>query len=631
MKTVSYFFSVLFFSLLILNGCKKDPLIPLVTTSEVSDITLTSAMTGGNVTEDGGEAVTERGICWGTTENPTTSGNATINGTGTGSFESNLEGLVPGTTYYVRAYAINSVGTAYGEQVAFNTTPVTVPILATSAVTEITLTTAKSGGNISSDGGGAVTARGICWGTTVNPTTSGNVTLNGTGTGSFVSNLEGLTPGTIYFIRSYATNSAGTAYGNQLTFTTAPIIIPTVTTTAVTGMTINAAVSGGNVTSNGGGEVTARGVVWSASVNPTTDNSSTSNGTGSGAFVSNLAGLTPATTYYVRAYATNSAGTAYGNELTFTTLVILVPTVTTASITNVTPSTAVSGGNVTNNGGANVTARGIVWSIATNPSITDHVITNGSGMGSFISNISGLTEGTTYYVRAYATNSAGTGYGTQLTFKTTMTPLTDSDGNVYQVVKIGNQVWMAENLRTTKYNEDDGTLPIPNVTDPADWGALTTPAYVWYNNNITNKDTYGAIYNWYTVATGNLCPTGWHEPTEAEYGTLEASLGMSAAEIALFNSRGTDQGTQLKATTTWTGGNGTNSSGFKALAGGYLQWASGTFAGLGVNTYFWTATDDSPNGNTTVAYYRRLDASESGVYRATTEKRGGKYVRCVKD
>jgi uncharacterized protein (TIGR02145 family) len=275
-----------------------------------------------------------------------------------------------------------------------------------------------------------------------------------------------------------------------------------------------------------------------------------------------------------------------------------------------------------------VTARGIVWATSASPTLDDHVITTGSGTGTFISNISGLSEGTTYYVRAYATNSVGTAYGAQITFTTTMPPLTDIDGNVYQVVKIGDQVWMAENLKTTRFNNN---TPIANVTDATAWGLLTTPAYAWYNNNVANKTTYGAIYNWFTVATGNLCPTGWHEPTDAEYGTMEASLGMSAADVAGWGWRGTDEGTQLKATTTWTGGNGTNTSGFSAPAGGYRQWVHGDFYGLSTVTYYWTATDDAANGNPTIAWYRRLDSSESRVYKATTEKIGGKYVRCVKD
>ena len=189
--------------------------------------------------------------------------NTTTNGTGTGSFQSNLSGLLPGTTYHVRAYATNSAGTAYGNDISFTTTPIVVPTLTTTAVTAITLTTAVSGGNITADGGGAITARGVCWATTANPIIGATNTTNyGTGTGVFVSNLTGLLPGTTYHVRAYATNSAGTAYGNDVSFTTNPVVVPTLTTTAVTGVTLTTAVSGGNITADGGGAVTVRGVCW---------------------------------------------------------------------------------------------------------------------------------------------------------------------------------------------------------------------------------------------------------------------------------------------------------------------------------------------------------------------------------
>ena len=152
--------------------------------------------------------------------------------------------------------------------------------------------------------------------------------------------------------------------------------------------------------------------------------------------------------------------------------------------------------------------------------------TDGSGTGTFTSSITGLTAGTTYYVRAYATNSAGTGYGNDISFTTQqggVGNVTDDDGNVYHSVTIGTQVWMVENLKTTKYN--DGTS-IPLVTDATDWHNLLTPGYCWNNNDeATYKATYGALYNWYTVNTGNLCPTGWHVPGDAEWTTLTTYLG----------------------------------------------------------------------------------------------------------
>jgi formylglycine-generating enzyme required for sulfatase activity len=292
---------------------------PTVTTTAVTNITTTGATSGGNVTSDGGASVTARGVCWSTSTNPTTSNSKTNDGSGTGSFVSSLTGLSASTTYHVRAYAINSVGTSYGSDVSFKT-PASQPTVTTTAVSGITATTATSGGNVTSDGGATVTARGVCWSTSANPTTSNSKTTNGSGTGSFTSSITGLNPNTTYHVRAYATNSVGTSYGSDISFTTvASTTKPTVTTTAVSGITATTATSGGNVTSDGGASVTARGVCWSTLANPTTSNSKTTNGTGTGSFISNLTGLSPSTTYHVRAYATNSVGTSYGSDITFTT------------------------------------------------------------------------------------------------------------------------------------------------------------------------------------------------------------------------------------------------------------------------------------------------------------------------
>ena len=224
---------------------------PTVTTTAASTITSTGASSGGNVTSDGGASVTARGVCWSTSANPTIGGaGTTTDGTSTGSFTSAITGLIPGTTYHLRAYATNSEGTSYGNDLTF-TTSTTVPTVSTTAVFSITSTGASSGGNVTSDGGVSITARGVCWSTSANPTIDGDATTNGTGTGVFTSAITGLNPGTTYHVRTYATNSEGTSYGSDLTFTTSTTV-PTVSTTAVSSITSTGALSGGNVTSDGG-------------------------------------------------------------------------------------------------------------------------------------------------------------------------------------------------------------------------------------------------------------------------------------------------------------------------------------------------------------------------------------------
>ena len=403
-----------------------NPKEPVVKTQAVSEIAATSAIGGGDVVEDGRADVTERGVCWSTIENPTVADAHSVDGAGLGSFVSNITGLTPNTAYYVRAYATNSEGTSYGEQVNFMTLEEIIELatVKTLLVTGITSTTAVAGGDVTADGGTEVTAKGVCWSTSQEPTIEGEHTENGAGTGEFTAELSGLEQNTTYYVRAYATNKEGTAYGEEVSFTTLQenvVVKPMVTTLEIAGVSQTTAVAGGNVTSDGGAEVTARGVCWSASQEPTIEGEHTTDGAGTGEYQSNLSGLTANTTYYVRAYATNSEGTAYGEEISFTTLeehIVVEPTVVTVSVSEVTETTAVTGGNVTSDGGGEVSARGVCWSTSQEPTVEGNHTTDGTGVGEFVSNLTDLTDNTTYYVRAYATNEQGTSYGEQMSFTT---------------------------------------------------------------------------------------------------------------------------------------------------------------------------------------------------------------------
>lgn len=499
-----------------------------------------------------------------------------------------------------------------------------IPVVTTTAVSGVTTTSAVSGGNVTDDGGADVTARGVCWGTSANPTVSGSKTTDGTGTGSFSSNLTGLTPGTKYYVRAYATNSVGTAYGNEVEFTATAIVGASVTTNAVTVFSYTTATAGGNVTATGGGDVTAKGVCYGTAANPSVSGAHTTDGTGIGAFTSSLTGLTPGTRYYVRAYATNSAGTQYGTQVEFTTLAVGDPDLTTGSVSAITDVSATIGGNVTADNGGAISARGFCWSTDENPTVDDESVAAalGNGTGEFTANISGLVMGTPYYVRAYATNSAGTSYGEQVTFNTL---LRDADDNLYEVVRIGSQVWMAENLATTVFNND---TPIPTVATGAEWVALSGPGFCWYDDNQTvNKPLYGALYNWFAASNANLCPTGWHVPTDGEFKTLEIALGMSSAVADGSNWRGSNQGTQMKSSSGWTSGNGTNSSGFDAMPGGFRYFDGGPFYHVGNIAYFWTSSDDVGSR----AWMRQLDKDHDNVFRSNAEKVAGKSVRCIRN
>lgn len=198
--------------------CIKSDL-PEITTTAAGTITSTSVASGGNISSDGNDPITARGICWNTTGNPTIADTKTTDGSGKGTFNSSITELNPGTTYYICAYATNSVGTAYGNVITFKTTA-TKPTLTTVVVTEITANSATSGGNISNDGGATVLARGLCWSTNPNPTTDSFKTTDGAGPGTFSSALTNLASGTIYYVRAYATNNIGTSYGNEVSFST---------------------------------------------------------------------------------------------------------------------------------------------------------------------------------------------------------------------------------------------------------------------------------------------------------------------------------------------------------------------------------------------------------------------------
>ena len=365
--------------------------LPTVTTTSVSNITYNTAVCGGEVTSEGDAPVTERGVCWSTSGYPTVNDNHIAVGSGLGNFTTTLSNLTPGTYYRVRAYAISSVDTVYGNLVSFTTQTPSLPTVITASVSDITFTTATCGGEVTADGGTPVTARGVCWRTLPNPTVNNAHTTDGAGTGSFTSNLTNLTPNTTYFICAYATNSTGTVYGPQQSFATPALSLPTVITNNASDITYTSATCSGEVTAEGDAPVTERGICWTTSGYPMVDDNHIALGSGLGSFTTTITNLTPNTLYFVRAYAISSAGTAYGDLVHFTTPVLSLPTVTTTSVSNITHTTAVCGGNVTTDGGTPVTARGICWSTTQTPTLSNNYTSDGAGTGSFTSSITGLT------------------------------------------------------------------------------------------------------------------------------------------------------------------------------------------------------------------------------------------------
>jgi uncharacterized protein (TIGR02145 family) len=305
---------------------------PAVATEQVEQIGINQARVRGRIVSDGGAAVTNQGIVWGMSPNPTLSDSSTSALVQDGVFRGNLLGLSSATTYHARAFATNSVGTCYGASVPLTTLspPPVCPIVTTMAVEAVGPNWVKAKGRVDSDGGAAVTARGVVWGPSPAPIIGPgqNSTNAGPGTGEFSTQYEGpgLSPNTSYYVRAYATNSAGTCYGASLSFSTLPLpaSCPTVVTNEVVETQLGRARVRGTVTSANGGEVTARGVVYGTSADPTIDAAAPISAidtadVGVGPFERHVMGLAPATTYYARAYATNSGGTCYGASRQLTT------------------------------------------------------------------------------------------------------------------------------------------------------------------------------------------------------------------------------------------------------------------------------------------------------------------------
>lgn len=313
-----------------------------------------------------------------------------------------------------------------------------------------------------------------------------------------------------------------------------------------------------------------------------------------------------------------------------------VPVVTTAAVSAVTETGATGGGNVTSDGGATVTQRGICWCGDATPDTTDTKETSGTGTGAFTASLSGLTAGTPYYVRAYAVNSVGIGYGAAVQFTTsggaTTGTVTDIDGNVYPTVRINNQWWMAENLRVTHYSNGDS---IPRVTDNGTWAGLYSGAYCEFANDPANIAGYGLLYNWYAaVDSRKIAPAGWHMPTDDEWKTLEIYLGMNAQIADSLNWRGTNEGGKLKETDTlhWSYPNigATNSSGFAARGSSFRGYDGDFDSYLKGTGYFWTASQ-FPSYDTASAYGRHVAVFETKINRGGHVKQDGFSIRCLKD
>ncbi len=313
------------------------------------------------------------------------------------------------------------------------------------------------------------------------------------------------------------------------------------------------------------------------------------------------------------------------------------PILTTHDPVEITSNSAVSGGEILTDGGEFVNARGVCWSLNQSPTTGDFKTINGTGAGEFHNKLSNLTPNTSFYVRSYATNSIGTSYGLQKSFRTDIPVsyagegVTDIEGNFYLTVIIGDQEWFAENLRTTALNDGASILYAP---DDEDWEEQSQPAYCWYDNDIIHASTYGALYNWNVIHTNKLCPVGWRVPKDEDWKILESSIdseyGYLHPEWNNEGDRGYDAGAKLKSTSGWdyygNGVNGIDLFGFNALPAGFRASCC-FFTGINGTTQWWLAENDSDYR----AWRRIVKHNESYVSRTTSSIYSGYSVRCVRD
>lgn len=324
-------------------------------------------------------------------------------------------------------------------------------------------------------------------------------------------------------------------------------------------------------------------------------------------------------TYTYRVYSFNSKGNSlnYSNEFTISIPIqIQAPILNTTMVSSITQTTAISGGTITSDGGAPVLSRGVAWSTSNSLSLSSTKTIDGTGTGSFISSLTTLWPNTTYYVSAYARNSAGTSWGNVVVFTTAKSAptITDISGNVYETVTICGQVWTKTNLNTTKYRNGD---IIPQVTDGKIWNNLSSGAWCYYNNDPTTEAVYGKLYNWYAVTDPRgLAPTGWHVPKSSDFLYLGSNC---LGDISTAGSKLKEKG---NVHWTYFNNDATNSTGFTALPGG-----SNGYGVLGHECFFWCADSYGNSG-----YAARITDLHTWLsVAATWSKMNGCSVRILKD
>jgi len=595
--------------------------IPEISTANVTDISQTSARCGGLIINNQDSSILSRGVCWSTKPEPDTTDNKTIDDLDSDRFTSYMTGLTAHTVYYVRAYATNGSGTGYGKTISFKTKSDNEHLV------------------IDMDGNeyDTIVIGDQIWLKEDLKTTRYN---DGTNIPRATITQSGNYPETPAYSwqkndSSFYKETYGAMYNWYVVESEKICPVGWHVPSDIEWSMLETYLGSSDVA---GGKMKEAGTAHWFDPNSGADNSSgftafpgITIGTFGSWWSSSEVYGTMAWTRYLFNSTPISSRENFGKQSQLSIRCLKyadhrVPVLTTTRVDTISQTGASSGGNIIYEGGSPITSFGVCWNTSPKPEITDSKTMDGEGISNFISRLTGLDTHTTYYIRAYATNESGTGYGEELIFTTlpiingdsiyNTDSAIDLDGNVYKTVKIGAQIWLAENLKTTKYNTG---IEIPMVENGSSWGSLKTGGYCWYDNDSAfyEKD-YGKLYNWYTVKTGDLCPSGWHVPSETDWFELINNLG----GITLGGGKLKETGFEH-----WPRPNtgATNEGGYTALPGGYRHPVGELFLDRPYDGYWWSTSTNETEG----PLYINLNYASVQISYNFYFKEAGLSVRCI--
>lgn len=596
----------------------ESPKLPIITVYEASNVSYFSAVIGAKLITGNGDSVSVSGICWGLSENPTTSDSKAVNPDGAREFQLPVSSLAHSTKYYARAWATNNLGTGYSQNIEFTTLTYAMPTVTTDEFLNLTDRSVSFVGTLHAIGNGPVIRTGFLYGKNSDLAIGVSDSINSTPPdvgGQYMYHVYNLEANTKYYFRAFARNLGGVAFGETKDFTTAnPVSIPEISLIAVNdyyGLKIKAE---GKVLSTGGVDrITDICLLYSSThPSPVYGTSTFIWGTPTISdivFDVNKSAFTANTKYYFRMWAQNIAGEAYSNVIEFTVPPISPPIISTAKVYRILSTSAhVIGAEQPYLNFQSNSEYGICWGTSSNPRIDDGVSQSQKIPPSILFEgiITGLQPVTTYYARVWATSPNGTSYGDAISFTTLSESevVKDSEGNEYSTIAIGNQVWLGENLKSTKYR--DGS----NIS-----------GYYSYNYDTHNANIFGYLYPKNAAIYSqslDACPTGWHVPSKVEWETLATYLGGNSVA-----------GNKLKEAGNyhWYGDNyGTNSSKFNAIGGG--AHFNNVLEGFSLTARYWTSTVSSGSINWSTLI---RNGESSFFFESNGSPSDAMGIRCIKN